>query len=499
MVRGRLVRIPLLLLAAALLCGLPAVTDPVAAQEGASTDATPFVTERGNWRVYALSPDGTMVVAAEPGAPELCTFAVPSGEEIACADLEGADIRLNPADIDWAPDSSGVVFAEMVFVYLQDGDLWFLDAHSGELENLTDDGYSGILRFFDSEDIDETIYADISPAWSPDGSIIAFSRSTIGGGSEDTPSALWLLDVASGEARELALFDPTYPGALIWGMDWSPDSGTVYATAGFAGYRSEDNGVWAFDIETGEGEHLAGPMLPDDPREPPMLAPSVLAVSPTGNALIVSYPAYITWAGITPGRSGYALLDLDSGDITPIEPSGEMSGKYAVTVGPNFAPDGETLIFGVRRPTVREGFVVARNIETGEDTVLAMAPEDVMPVIADPNIPVLISETGVVYVHLAIDSGLLLTLPDEMSAASSGAATSEATSGEAIVIGDRAAVLRSAPDGDAQILMVLQPGTELEPFGEPVKADGRLWLPVREPESGMLGYVRADFVIDNEE
>ena len=477
--RGFLIRIPLLFMAAALACGLLA---PVrtSAQETSSVETTPYVTERGNWRVYALSPDGTMVIAAEPGAPELCTFAVPSGEEIACADLETADIALNPADIDWAPDSSGVVFAEMVFTYLQDGDLWFVDAQSGELENLTDDDFSGMLPFFDSESIDETIYADVSPAWSPDGSTIAFSRTTIDGGQEDTPSALWLLDVASGEARELALFDPTYPGALIWGMDWSPDSGTVYATAGFAGYRTEDNGVWAFDVESGEGEQLAGPSAEHEGA-----SPSVLAVSPAGDALVISYPNFIN-AFPAAEHSGYALLDLTTGDVTPIEPGEEMSGELAVSVGPNFAPDGETLIFGVRRPVDQDGFIVARNIDTGEETVLATTPEGEMPAIADPNIPVLISETGVVYVHLAIESGVILTLPDEMLAASDDAATPdvddsagtpETTSDDAIVIGDRAAVLRSAPDSDAQILMVLQPGTELEPFGEPIEADGRTLAP----------------------
>jgi hypothetical protein len=496
-------------MAAALAFGLLAPI-PTSAQESSSVEVTPYGPEHGNWRVYGLSPDGTMVVAAEPGAPELCTFAVPSGEEIACADLEAAEITLNPAEIAWAPDSSGVVFAEMVFTYLRDGDLWFFDAQNGDLENLTDDDYAGGLPFFESDEIVETIYADVSPAWSPDGSTIAFSRTTIGGGQEDTPSALWLLDVASGEARELALFDPTYPGALIWGMDWSPDSGTVYATTGFAGYRTEVNGVWAFDVETGEGEHLAGLKLPEDPREPAILAPSVLAVSPQGNALVVSYPAYILSAGITPERSGYALLDLATGDITPIEPSEAMSGEYAVTVGPNFAPDGETLIFGVRRPTEREGFIVSRNTATGEETVLATLPEGELPSIADPNIPVLISETGVVYVHLAIESGVILTLPDEMIAqpqpddvatpeADDAGATPATSADETIVIGDQAAVLRSAPDSDAQILMVLQPGMELEPFGEPIEADGRVWLPVREPESGMLGYVRADFVTGHEE
>ena len=497
--RAFLARIPLVLLVSLLASGSISPPPPASAQELSSTEVTPFVTERGDWRVYGLSPDGTMVVAAEPGAPELCTVAVPSGEELACADLEAAEIRLNPADITWAPDSSGVLFAENVLVYLTDGDLWFLDAHSGDLTNLTDDDYTGPFALFDPERYDEPVYGDVSPAWSPDGSTIAFSRTTLGE-TDETPTALWTLDVETGEASKLADFDPTFPGALYWGMAWAPDGETIYATAGFVGYRTEDNGVWAFDAETGDAEHLAGPSAAYGGQ-----FPSVLAVSPAGDTMVISYPVFLM-QGLTPEHSGYALLDLASGDVTPIEPSDDMAGELAVTVGPTYAPDGRTLIFGVRRPMETEGLIVARDLASGDDTVLVTLPDGEMPTIVDPTIPLLISDTGVVYIQTAIESGVLLQLPEELVTPAAAtpdddvetSASPAATDAGAavIVIGDRAAVLRSAPDSDAQILMVLQPGTELEPFGEPIDADGRTWLPVREPESGLLGYVRADFLAE---
>src|SRR4051812_29283544 len=78
---------------------------PVFAQDAtpASEKLTPYAPAEA-WRLYSLSPDGTMVVGAGKEGQSLCTFAVPSGETIACANLDERDISLREEDIRWSPN-----------------------------------------------------------------------------------------------------------------------------------------------------------------------------------------------------------------------------------------------------------------------------------------------------------------------------------------------------------------------------------------------------------
>src|SRR6476646_1737593 len=76
---------------------------PVFAQEStpASGGLTPYAPAEAT-RLYALSPNGTMMIGAGQEERSLCTFAVPSGETIACADLNEHDINLREEDIRWS-------------------------------------------------------------------------------------------------------------------------------------------------------------------------------------------------------------------------------------------------------------------------------------------------------------------------------------------------------------------------------------------------------------
>src|SRR6478735_9623633 len=79
-------------------------------------------------RLITLSPDGTMVAGLQKETGALCTFAVPSGETVACADLDEQRIALREDDLRWSPDSQSIIFAEKAFIYLVDGDLWRFEA-----------------------------------------------------------------------------------------------------------------------------------------------------------------------------------------------------------------------------------------------------------------------------------------------------------------------------------------------------------------------------------
>jgi dipeptidyl aminopeptidase/acylaminoacyl peptidase len=388
------------------LAGIPGAFSPALAQNPPSATIEPFVTD-GEMRILELSPDGSMVAATNTGARILCTYAVPSGEKIACADLDAQKIAFRFEDMAWAPDSSAIVFAEQVFRYFGDGDLWQFDAHSGELSNLTDDGYTGALPLHSDDPTGEPVYADVAPSWSPDGATIAFSRTTYGVGDE-TPSTIWTLDVASGKATELSLVDPAYPGAVYFNTGWSPDGKTIYASVTYADPDEPRSGIWAYDAIAGDGEQLIGPV---DEFDGEHATPALVAVSPTGDALLLCFPAIMYEAGITPEFSGYALYSLTTNELTMLEPAAEMTGQYAVTVTPAFAHDGTTVVFGVRRPSEQEGLIVARDIERGADTILATLPDAEMPYVVDPNMAMTVSTEGLAFIHTGLTEGYLVTLP----------------------------------------------------------------------------------------
>ena len=64
---------------------------------------------------------------------------------------------------------------------MRDSDLWVMDAQTGALTNLTDDGFdAGILL---PKEVRIRLFVDLAPAWTPDGQAITFSR-TLGIGGD---------------------------------------------------------------------------------------------------------------------------------------------------------------------------------------------------------------------------------------------------------------------------------------------------------------------------
>jgi Tol biopolymer transport system component len=88
----------------------------------------------------------------------------------------------------WASDSTRLAFTESL-VHGDEPDLWVFDASAGAATNLTVDGVDRLL--FE----DDGAVGDLAPAWSPDGTELAFSRSV----REET--ALYRVSVAGRGGR----------------------------------------------------------------------------------------------------------------------------------------------------------------------------------------------------------------------------------------------------------------------------------------------------------
>ena len=92
-------------------------------------------------------------------------------------------------------------------------DLYVYDLESDSLRQLTND-----------------LYADLQPAWSPDGTSLAFSTDRFGTDLDrltTVPNRIGLLDVASGRIREV----PGFSAAKHLNPQWSPDGRSIYFLA----------------------------------------------------------------------------------------------------------------------------------------------------------------------------------------------------------------------------------------------------------------------------
>jgi hypothetical protein len=460
-----------------------------------SNEVTAYAPD-GAVRLIAVSPDGAKIAGSpDLGGDTLCVYAIASGDQLSCADLHARQIDLNIEDVSWSPDSATVVFGERPFVTFKDGDIWAMDAATGELTNLTDDGYEGELPFIQEQGNTAPVNADILPRVSPDGASIAFARTQFDDPAANKPSELWLLDLASGESRSVARFSETEPGLLYFNLAWSPDGGTVYVSVFHADLSNPENGVWAVNIETGRREQIAGATADFKGA-----APAVMSVSPRGDALTVYYPALLGQYGTK--ESGFGLLTLATGEIEPIVAPASTGSEQvpAAVLAPGFTPDGSTLMYLTHGFTGVEGALVLRDLASGDEQIIEL-PDNAEPTVSGYRDNLILGVDGTVLILtdlntadlIQIDDPALLEHPEQVSSTAVRSAATPAVSSPATrEIAGSYVQLYAAPTTNAPVVFVVTAGDEVEQIGEPVEADGDTWVPVRDPASGTIGYVQQE-------
>jgi Tol biopolymer transport system component len=208
-----------------------------------------------NIKGYAWSPNGTRMAFVQgypsrTGHNTMSLFVVNadgSGEKrlARCGQATGCN-QAYGSRISWSPDGSRIVFSDRWSLYV-------VQANGGVLRRLTHGctvtvthSASGAITGWDKKSC-----IDISPAWSPDGSRIAFVR--VG----NTDSRLHVVNADGSGSKPLARLLGSVSDPV-----WSPDGGSIAFDAGEGIYTVHADGSHLKPLVSGSGPPGSGPGHP---------------------------------------------------------------------------------------------------------------------------------------------------------------------------------------------------------------------------------------------
>ena len=235
-----MVRTAYALLSAAALISVPATTEPSPEPEWRIAELRGIEVDG---EISSLSPDGKWIAGIGP-ENTLCLW---DAETLSpqCDDTPLRISRQIPLPtMAWAPDSSAVAFDLSALVEAVDSDVYVFDVATAELANLTDDGYEG--SSFDDAPVGTPV--DIVPAWSPDGSQLAFVRSSFG--DEPRSTTIMRIDRSGGDPVEVHRLDVAEPFAVWTPMHWLADDTIIYAQTS-SDVEEPTNGIWRLPLDGG--------------------------------------------------------------------------------------------------------------------------------------------------------------------------------------------------------------------------------------------------------
>jgi Tol biopolymer transport system component len=347
-------------------------------------------------RPVGLSPDGKWLAASDFGMSELCVYDAASGEEQVCSSMEPLQSGLRLEDVVWSPDSTRLALAERSFVFFRDGDLWVMDALSGELTNVADDGYTGDYPL-GSEGNGETFSFDIAPAWTPDGAHLTYSRSHWVGG-EFQGNDLAMIPAGGGEPESLTMVSEGVPGVAYLGMEWTADGEHLYYSVLSPNADDPANGIYRYDRDDESTRQMLSP-------SPELGPPAVLQVNATDTHVLIRYPYAV--GSFERDKPLYWLFGVGTGDVTPLDVPVPDDAGIGWIVAATFSPDGRSMLSATRN-TQPDFQLWVTDLESGEQTLLVESLPGAM--VMEYSLTLSWTASGRIFVPANIGSGTLLTV-----------------------------------------------------------------------------------------
>lgn len=237
-----------------------------------------------------LSPDGTKV-AFSSGA-KICV-ANANGSHRVCPN--DSKLAADTTSFAWSPDGSKIALTDDFYRLLHEPDIWVMDARTGALKDITDDGADK----WDVGKMRAKAELDLFPSWSTDGKTIRFARQS----ARDRKTIdLESIPATGGTPTKLGTI-PLGSNAYANSLVFSPDGKTVaWSTGNEYPYAAYIRGV-----SGGKTETLTAKKKYDY---------NILSFSSDGKYLLMdSQLAYASFAS----RGGHPrVVTVGSGSTTPV-------------------------------------------------------------------------------------------------------------------------------------------------------------------------------------